>query len=85
MPEVEVIQVVRTELTLRGDGKSDPMRRVAQYWSLDGRLLAETDPLGAADRPGGGDQGAGVDVGAAGEAGVGGQAQRSDPGSRPII
>jgi hypothetical protein len=43
---VEVIQVVRTELELRGDGTRDsPMRRLTQFWSLDGVLLAEVDPL----------------------------------------
>jgi hypothetical protein len=44
-PPVEVIRVVRTELDLRGDGTRDsPSRRVTQYWSLDGMLLAEVDP-----------------------------------------
>lgn len=39
-----VIQVIVTTLTLRGDGDHDPYRRVTQYWSLDGKLLAEDDP-----------------------------------------
>jgi predicted secreted Zn-dependent protease len=41
-----VIQVIETTLALRGSGKSeaDPMRRVTQYWTLDGTLLAEVDP-----------------------------------------
>lgn len=42
----KVVRVIVTELELRGDGKSDrsPMRRVMQFWSLDGNLLAEVDP-----------------------------------------
>lgn len=45
MKSVEVIQVVRTVLEVRGKGiASDPLRRVVQYWSLNGLLLAEADP-----------------------------------------
>jgi len=33
----------RTELAMRGDGQSDPIRRLIQFWSLDGELLAEVD------------------------------------------
>jgi hypothetical protein len=41
----KVIQVIRTELTVRGDGTDDsPVRRIVQFWSLDGELLAEVDP-----------------------------------------
>lgn len=41
-----VIEVVETNLLRRGEGKSpiDPIRIVTQYWSLDGKLLAEVDP-----------------------------------------
>lgn len=40
-----VIQVVETDLLLRGTGKQDnPYRRIVQYYSLDGKLLAEVDP-----------------------------------------
>lgn len=39
-----VISVIETMLELRGDGKTDPYRRIIQYWSLDGQLLAEVDP-----------------------------------------
>lgn len=40
----EAIQVIRT-VALRGEGvASDPLREVTQYWSLDGELLAESDP-----------------------------------------
>jgi hypothetical protein len=45
MKDVEVIQVVRTRLLRRGDGKTDPIRIVTQYWSLDGELLAEVDDV----------------------------------------
>lgn len=45
MDKAEVIQVIRTTLTRRGDGKDDPIRSITQYWSLDGELLAEVDPL----------------------------------------
>jgi hypothetical protein len=46
----KVIQVIEVEL-LRGKGTEDSvMRGVTQYWSLDGELLAENDPL-ATDRP----------------------------------
>lgn len=45
---VELIEVIRTTLTLAGSGKSkdDPTRRVIQFWSTDGDLLAEVDDLG---------------------------------------
>lgn len=45
--EVEVIQVVRTLLLRRGVGKymNDPIRIIEQFWSFDGKLLAENDPL----------------------------------------
>lgn len=46
----KVIQVIETEVT-RGKGvDDDPLRGVMQYWSLDGELLAESDPL-VTDRP----------------------------------
>jgi predicted lipid-binding transport protein (Tim44 family) len=41
----EVIQVIHTNLEKRGMGvEGDPVRRVEQYWSLDGQLLFENDP-----------------------------------------
>lgn len=42
----KVIQVIET-IALRGSGSSqeDPVRRVKQYWSLDGEMLAEKDML----------------------------------------
>ena len=39
-----VMQVIVTELTSRGDGVDDPIRVITQYWSFDGKLLAEVDP-----------------------------------------
>lgn len=46
MDEVRVIQVVETTLTRRGKGVvGDPIRCIRQYWSLDGKLLAEVDPI----------------------------------------
>lgn len=41
----KVIQVIVTTLKLKGDGKLDPYRIITQYWSLDGELLAEVDPV----------------------------------------
>lgn len=40
----KVIQVIETDLLKRGDGKTTILRGVKQYWSLDGKLLAEVDP-----------------------------------------
>ena len=42
--KVQLIQVIRTELELRGNGTTEIMRRIEQFWSLDGKLLAENDP-----------------------------------------
>ena len=43
--EVCVMQVIRTTTTVRGSGvEGNPYRRVTQYWSMDGDLLAEVDP-----------------------------------------
>jgi len=40
---VEVVQVVRV-VAARGHGNAnDPIREVTQYWSPDGKLLAEYD------------------------------------------
>ncbi|WP_416492833.1 hypothetical protein [Variovorax sp. tm] len=42
---VEVVEVIFVS-TSRGDGTpSNPLRSVHQYWSKDGRLLAETDAM----------------------------------------
>lgn len=40
----ELIRVIRTDLTLRGRGTpADVSRRVTEYWSEEGELLAEVD------------------------------------------
>ena len=45
-PTAEVIQVIRTNLTVRGSGtEPSPLRVITQYWSLEGILLAEVDPF----------------------------------------
>lgn len=42
---VELVEVIFVS-TSRGDGTpSNPMRSVYQYWSKDGRLLADSDAL----------------------------------------
>ena len=44
MKDAEVIQVIRTRIMLRGKGEpGSPYRRIVQYWSLEGELLAEVD------------------------------------------
>lgn len=43
--EVIVMQVIKTTLLRRGNGKETPIRAVTQYWSMQGDLLAERDPL----------------------------------------
>lgn len=42
--DVEVVQVIRTNLLRRGDGKASPLRIITQYWSMEGDLLWEYDP-----------------------------------------
>ncbi len=44
MVKARVIQVIETYLEQRGKGTpEDPTRRIMQYWTLDGELLAEVD------------------------------------------
>lgn len=46
------IEVIETTLTRRGKGSgNDPVRVITQYWSLDGKLLAEVDPINQAVQP----------------------------------
>lgn len=46
MNHCKVIQVIETNLRTRGDGTSkNPIRNIVEYWTLDGRLLAEVDPV----------------------------------------
>jgi len=42
--EVQVIKVIRTTLERRGNGKDDPIRRIEQYWDMEGNLIIENDP-----------------------------------------
>ena len=52
MDNVRVIEVIETTLTRRGEGTPDnTLRVITQYWSLDGRLLAESDPVTGPPRP----------------------------------
>ena len=55
MAEARVIQVIETHLLRRGSGKdsSDPIRIIRQYWTLDGKLLAEVDPINVPAEVGG--------------------------------
>jgi hypothetical protein len=40
-----VIQVIETTLLRLGKGTPDsPIRVITQYWSMDGKLLAQVDP-----------------------------------------
>lgn len=43
--EVLVMQVIRTTNARRGDGVTTPIRAITQFWSMEGDLLAEVDPL----------------------------------------
>jgi hypothetical protein len=43
--DCKVIQVIFTRLTRAGKGvEGSPLRRLEQYWSLDGELLFTHDP-----------------------------------------
>jgi len=43
--KARTITVIETNLEKKGAGtEEDPVRRITQYWSTDGRLLAEVDP-----------------------------------------
>jgi hypothetical protein len=46
VPGAEVVRVIRTTIDLRGDGSVvAPFRRITQFWSFEGELLAESDPM----------------------------------------
>jgi hypothetical protein len=49
MDTARVIKVIETTILRRGSGTSpdDPVRVIRQYWSLDGQLIVEVDPLQA--------------------------------------
>lgn len=41
---VEIVTLIKTSLTKRGKGvEGDPIRRVTEYWTLDGGLEFEID------------------------------------------
>lgn len=45
MFSARVIEVIETTLQLAGNGTRDnPYRRITQYWSKSGQLLAQEDP-----------------------------------------
>lgn len=46
MDTVRVMQVIETTNARRGKGvEGDPIRIITQYWDMDGKLLAEVDPV----------------------------------------
>ena len=45
MDTAKLQEVIVTDIKRRGNGKDDPIRIITQYWSKDGELLAEVDPL----------------------------------------
>ncbi len=44
----KAIQVIVTQALAGAGVDGDPIRNVTQYWSMEGELLAERDPVGAA-------------------------------------
>ena len=44
--KAEVIQVIRVSVAVGQGVEKDPCRNAAQYYSLDGELLAVSDPHG---------------------------------------
>lgn len=47
METVRVLQVIETKLLRRGSGRTaaDPIRIVTQYWTMEGELIFELDPV----------------------------------------
>ncbi|MHA2219493.1 MAG: carboxypeptidase [Candidatus Hodarchaeales archaeon] len=46
MLNAKMIKVIVTDLYLAGKGTPEsPYRRLTQYWTLDGELLATVDPI----------------------------------------
>lgn len=42
---VQTMEVIRVNITAgTGNNESQPLRPAYQYWSMDGELLAESDP-----------------------------------------
>lgn len=44
MKQVEILQLIRTRLERRGNGKTTPLRILEQYWDMEGNLVFEIDP-----------------------------------------
>lgn len=46
MKDVQIMEVVRTRLLRKGEGKTsdDPVRIIEQYWTMEGELIFEIDP-----------------------------------------
>jgi len=44
MFDAKEIKLIRTELGITGNGVDDPIRRLIQYWSHDGKLIIQYDP-----------------------------------------
>lgn len=42
--DAQLMEVIVTNLLVRGNGMNTPMRQVTQYFSKEGELLAEFDP-----------------------------------------
>lgn len=43
---VALVQLIVTNLEVRGDGtKANPNRCIRQFWTPEGKLVAEVDPL----------------------------------------
>ncbi len=46
MDKVEILKLIKTTLTRRGEGVHlDPVRVITQYWTMDGELVFEIDPI----------------------------------------
>ena len=62
MQEIKVIQVIKAVVSRGAGTEADPARWVVQYWSLEGKLLWEDDPVAAEkqNRPEGWSGGKGV-------------------------
>lgn len=42
--DVQIRQIIITQLTSRGDGtEDDPYRTVTQFWDMEGNLIADFD------------------------------------------
>jgi len=44
MKQVQQVTLIQTSIATRGDGESTPIRRITQWWTQTGELVAENDP-----------------------------------------